>query len=84
MSAKNGIVGFVGPTTRDIGQRVLIAMLGGMRRLMPVPNNNNVEWCPHCNKYFDNRAPHECALRMVRDNQIKLEQWLGRFKRHNS
>jgi len=77
---KRGYVLNVGKRTLDIGQRALIATFGGMKRMAADPPNNNfVEWCPHCEKYFDNRAPHECNLRIVREGQRKLENWLGKF-----
>lgn len=68
-------VAMPGSSQRD--SRIADAMPGPVPE--PSPGNRPVEWCSHCNRYYNPSVPHDCAEYTINPARKALEKYLGTF-----
>ena len=40
----------------------------------------DIKWCSECERYYNPKSVHECVDKIIKENQHKLEKFLGRYK----
>lgn len=78
VNRKNGYVLVAHRDAGVIGQTAFrVAMPGPVPS--PSPGNRPVEWCSHCNRYYNPSVPHDCAEYTINPARKALETYLGKF-----